>query len=493
MDHLEEWIKIDPTSETPVYLQITNAFIHTIRNGRLRKGLKLPGSRTLAARLGINRMTMVAAYQELHAQGWIEISPRKGTFVNHELPVLKPRKITPAPDGFTPTEKGNFHFDASHIIPFPVSSTIPSGTLVLNDGFPDIRLAPTELLIRSMRRLSRLKAQRKFLMYGSAKGTAPLREVLANFLSDTRGIPVTANNLLITRGAQMGIYLAAGILLKPGDHLIVGEPGYFGANLTFRQLGARLNFVPVDDEGIDVEAVEKLCRQKKIRLVYVIPHHHHPTTVTLTPERRIRLLELSYRYRFAIIEDDYDYDFHYSSKPMMPMASLDRHGNTIYIGTLTKTLAPAFRVGFMTGPEPFIEAASHLRRALDWQGDNLLENAIAELYNDGTMVRHIKKAVRLYKERRDHFCQLLKTQLGEHVSFKVPDGGMSVWTKFVEADLKKVSAIAYKKGLAMSDGRIYNTHRVNYNSSRLGFASLNLEEQRRVVQALRASIHESLC
>jgi len=136
----------------------------------------------------------------------------------------------------------------------------------------------------------------------------------------------------------------------------------------------------------------------------VIPHHHNPTTVTLTPERRIRLLELSVKYKFAIIEDDYDYDFHYASKPMMPMASLDRHGSVIYIGTLTKTLAPAIRIGFMVAPEHFIRHAVWLRKALDTQGDSLMENAIAGLYKDGTIASHIKRSVKLYKERRDHLC-----------------------------------------------------------------------------------------
>jgi GntR family transcriptional regulator/MocR family aminotransferase len=283
----------------------------------------------------------------------------------------------------------------------------------------------------------------------------------------------------------MGIYLATQILVKPGDELVVGEPGYFGANLTFRQLGAVINRVPVDSDGMDIDAVEALCRRKKIRVVYVIPHHHHPTTVTLTPERRIRLLELSLKFQFAIIEDDYDYDFHYASKPMMPMASLDRHGSVVYIGTLTKTLAPAFRVGFIAAPQKFIDAAANLRRFIDYPGDSLLENGIAELYRDGSIARHIKKAVKLYKERRDHFCALLDSELGNAVSFKVPDGGMSVWTKFRNADLTKLSKAAARMGLVISNGKEYNTYRHNYNSIRLGFASLNAEEQRRAVKILK--------
>jgi GntR family transcriptional regulator/MocR family aminotransferase len=199
----------------------------------------------------------------------------------------------------------------------------------------------------------------------------------------------------------------------------------------------------------------------------------------------MRLLELAAKYNFAIIEDDYDYDFHYASKPIMPMASHDRHGHVIYIGTLTKTLAPAIRFGFMVAPEKFIQAATWLRKSIDTQGDSLMENAIAELYNDGTITRHIKRSVKVYKERRDHFCNLLQDELGEIISFKIPDGGMSVWTKFVNRDLKIISSKAFAKGLIVKDGTTYDTEKIKYNAVRLGFASLNFKEQEKAVKILK--------
>jgi len=485
MQLLEELITIDHQADTPIYLQITNAFIHNIRLGRLRKGLKLPGSREVADLLRINRMTMVAAYDELQAQGWIEMAPRKGTFIKKDLPILSPKRIDTVQHAFTIPGKPLFPLDERKIISVSASEFPEAGKIIFNDGFPDSRLAPVEELIRSMRSFAKLSVHKKYLMYGGAQGTGLLRETLAEFLSDTRGLPITPGNILITRGAQMGIYLAASIVLDPGDPIIVGEPGYSGANLTFIQLGARIHSVPVDEDGINIDAVEKLCRSKKIRMVYVIPHHHNPTTVTLTPERRIRLLELSVKYKFAIIEDDYDYDFHYSSKPMMPMASLDRHGTVIYIGTLTKTLAPAIRIGFMVAPESFIRQATSLRKALDTQGDSLIENAIAGLYKDGVITRHIKKSVRLYKERRDHLCRLLQEELGRHVSFRTPEGGMSVWTQFPHTDMVKLSRAAYGKGLIIRDGTEYDTPTRKYNSVRLGFASLNFKEQEQAVDIIK--------
>ena len=485
MELIKELIIVDNKAEMPIYLQITNAFIQNIMQGRLRKGLKLPGSRQTAALLKVNRMTVVAAFGELDAQGWIETFPKKGTFVKMNLPLVTPRKITELKEGsFKMPDNTGFSYDVKRIVPVKFSDFGAIPKLGFNDGFPDTRIVPIEHLIKTMRRLARLPSQRKFLMYGGAQGTMFLRETLSTFLSDTRGLPISAENILVTKGAQMGLFIAASVILKPGDEVIVGVPGYTAATLTFQQLYANINYVHVDEEGMDVEAVEKISKKKKIKLVYAISHHHNPTTVTLTPERRIRLLELAGKYKFAIVEDDYDYDFHYSSKPIMPMASLDKHGNVIYLGTFTKTLAPAIRFGFIVGPASFVRSATHFRKSVDSQGDSLMENAIAELHHDGTIARHIKKSVKLYKERRDTLCNLLSAEIGEHISFRVPDGGMAVWTKF-NADMSRVSEMAAKKGLVIKDGKDYDANKLRFNSVRLGFASLDLNEQKTAVGILK--------
>jgi GntR family transcriptional regulator / MocR family aminotransferase len=482
MNLLKEIITIEKSSDVPLYLQITTIVIQNIRQGRLRRGFKFPGSRQLAAILKIHRKTMLAAFDELLSQGWIEMVPRKGTFVAKDLPEIKPKKIRGDETIGTYSAKAGFAFQHRELISFPQSS-FQSSSLIINDGFPDIRLAPTDLFFRELRRLGKQSAYHKYFHYGNPKGPDHLVETLTSFLSDTRGLPITSRNVMITKGAQMSIYLAASLLIKHGSYVVVGEPSYFAATISFQQAGAIIHRVPVDDFGIDVSRIEGLCKKKKISLVYVIPHHHHPTTVTLTPERRIRLLELAAKYKFAIIEDDYDYDFHYTSNPVLPMASLDHHGNVIYIGTLSKTLAPAIRTGFMVAPENFIDAAAYRRRWIDRQGDNLMEVALAELYRNGTMASHIRKVVKTYHERRDHFCALLKEKLGDRITFKIPDGGMSVWTTFSDADLKQVAAKAEKKGLTMSDGRLYNLVK-NYNATRLGFASLNLKEQEKAIEIL---------
>jgi GntR family transcriptional regulator / MocR family aminotransferase len=484
MHILPSLISIDKGAEMPVYQQLVNGFILAIRNGHLPKGAKLPGVRNLALQFGLHRKTVQNALDEVAAQGWIDIFPQKGAYIARNLPLTKPLSLhhNGALNLYPPTT--HFDLEAGVVSFFPGSDVQHSGKLALIEGFPDLRIAPLNDLFREMRSLEKRAAYRRYFQYGNPQGTLLLRETLARHLSETRGLPASADNLLITRGAQMGIYLATQLLIQPGDAIVVGDPGYRTATSTFEQAGATILRVPVDEAGIQVETIEALCQTHRIRAAYVIPHHHHPTTVTLGLERRLRLLDLAAEHRFAIIEDDYDFDFHYDSSPITPMASLDQHGSVIYIGTLSKTLAPSIRLGFMVAPVNFIQSATMLRRSIDFQGDSILEIAIANLFKNGTIQGFIKKAVKTYHQRRDHFCALLHDQLGDVVDFKVPAGGMAVWTKFNTIPLASLTQKANEKGVMIMDGSIYDTAH-SQHFTRLGFSALNFEEQMQAVEVLR--------
>jgi GntR family transcriptional regulator/MocR family aminotransferase len=483
-------IHIDKTAPVPVYLQIANGIINLIRQGTLKPGSALPASRILAGSLAIHRQTVVAAYDELYAQSWVDVYPRKGIYIAKNLPDITPRPIQEK------DKRGNYasttYFDVDdNRIPFPELFKPANNTnLIFNDGFPDTRLAPVELLVREYRRFANYHFTSKYLMYGPEHGSENLRIELARFLGDTRGLQVDPDHVLITKGTQMAIYLIAQLLISKNDTVIAADPGYPGANQVFEQAGANLELVPVDDHGIDLDAVEAICKKKKVRIVYVIPHHHRPTTVTLSSERRMQLLELAHQYRFAIIEDDYDYDFHYSSSPILPLASADYYGSIIYIGSFCKTIAPGIRIGFMVAPPNLLVQAMRLRKMIDRQGEQLLEEAMANLLKNGDVGRHLKKANKIYHERRDILCNLLLEQLSEHISFKIPDGGFAVWIKYLNGlNAFDVSQKAATMGLTINNGKDYF-----YNSSgpnqfvRLGFASLNPKELESAVEMLKGAI-----
>lgn len=483
-------IIIDKNSQVPVYLQIANSIINHIRRGTLKPSSALPSSRILAADLRVHRKTIVAAYDELYAQSWVDAYPRKGIFVAKNLPDVSPRKIAPALTPYSYPDVTYFDIPGSLSLLPSSFKKIPEGNLVFNDGFPDIRLAPVELMVREYRRFARYHFTQKYLMYGPEQGSENLRTELARFFGETRGLQVKPGNILITKGVQMALYLIGQALLKKGDTFIAGDPGYNGANEVFEQTGATIELAPVDDHGISVEAIEAICKKKKVKLVYVIPHHHSPTTVTMSAERRMQLLELACKYKFAIVEDDYDFDFHYASSPILPLASIDNYGSVIYVGSFSKTLAPGIRMGFMVAPQNLISRAAKMRKLIDRQGEQLIEEAMANLLKNGDIGRHLKKANKIYHERRDILCRLLREKLDGYIEFKVPDGGFAIWVEYLNGvKPADIAAKASAMGLSISNGVDYyhDPTYPNYNV-RLGFASLNQKELEQAVDILKRAI-----
>jgi GntR family transcriptional regulator/MocR family aminotransferase len=327
------------------------------------------------------------------------------------------------------------------------------------------------------------------LGYSDTKGSLWLRKELAKYLNETRGLNISENNLLIVRGTIMGLYLTSLAFIKPGNKVAIGESSWQSANISFLQAGAELLKVPIDENGLDVDALEEICKSHIIRLIYITSHHNYPTTVTLKADRRIKLLQLAQKYKFILFEDDYDYDFHYQSRPLMPLASADNQGMVLYSGSFTKSISPAFRVGYLVATEDVIEHLAHYRRIIDRQGDNMLETAIAQLLHEGIIQKHLRKGLKEYKNRRDFFCEELKNVFGNIIDFQIPEGGMSVWVKFAdEIDMQKTAETALKNGLYLSNGVHNNVEGKIKNFTRLGFASSTIEELREAVEVLNRSV-----
>jgi GntR family transcriptional regulator/MocR family aminotransferase len=483
-------IQLDRDAETAIYQQIAHQLAGLIRDGIIQPGARLPGSREMALLLQVHRKTVVAAYEELSAQDWTESIPRKGIMVSSRLPELKPRSFKAAQQAAP--YAGNAPFAVANQLSLPeYPLAAKPHRLVINDGTPDSRLAPMDLLVRTYKELLSERYFKKMAPQASFAGTAALREALALFLRDTRGLSIGTENILVTRGAQMAIYLAAQMLLRKGDYVIVSRPNYYMADKVFEQAGAQLLRIPVDDQGIDVDAVEALCKKKKVRLLYIVPHHHYPTTVTLSMDRRMKLLDIIRRYQLTVVEDDYDYDFHYSSGPILPLASAGHGGNVIYIGSLTKTLSPSIRLGYMIGTADLIGQTTTLRRIMDIRGDMLLEDAIAILIRNGDIGRHLKKSNKIYHARRDYLAGLLTDQLPDFFRFRIPDGGMAIWAHLTPTrTLSQLALRVSEKGLRMNDGSYYFDGNEPSNSLRLGFAALREKEMEEAVDILKTALHE---
>ena len=474
-------VALDASLPVPLFLQIARAITADIRRGRLRPGAVIPGSRTLARTLGVHRNTVLASYRELQDGGWV-VSMQRSLRVSEALPSRAP--APPPPPRRTKNAAG---FDLTPAT-FAAELREPGARALLSGGgFPDLRLVPVDLLARAFRRALRVKGS-SLLGYGSPHGNVQLRRVLAELLSEARGLAVDEENIVITGGSQMALDLVARALVRPGDVIAVENPGYPPAWDAFRLAGAELVPVAVDDEGLRVDALEALASQRPLRAVYTTPHHQFPTTVTMAPARRLALLALARAKRIAIIEDDYDFEFHYAGRPLWPLASADDAGVVIYVGTLSKTLAPGVRLGFVAGPRPLIEELAARRARLD-RGSPAMERAICELIEDGLLQRHARKMRKVYETRRDTLAEALRRELGRVVSFNVPAGGMTLWlTVDPKVDVDLWSKRAIDQGTAFFTGRTFDFHARPHQTIRMGFANLDERELREAVRRMRAAI-----
>jgi GntR family transcriptional regulator/MocR family aminotransferase len=470
-------------SGQPAYLQIANALIDAIRQGRLPAGTALPGTRELAARIGVNRKTVQQSYDELIAQGWLTAEATRGTFVSAALPIIAP---APAARQAAPSETVFELRRAAPDLPY-VAPTL--GMITFDDGAPDTRLMPAELVARAYRRALLEAAHKNRLGYSDPRGLLVLREAVADMLRADRGLNCTAENICITRGSQMAIFLSARLLAAPGDEIAIESLSYPPAREAFGAAGAGIHAVPVDEHGLDTETLEALCRRTKIRAIYVTPHHHFPTTVVLPPERRIRLAALAEQYEFAIIEDDYDHEFHFSHRPLLPLASAQGFGRLVYIGSLSKLLSPSLRIGYLVGSKNLIARAAAEVMMIDRQGDPVTETAAAELMTSGALKSHARKVLRIYAARREFLAGRLQAAFGERIGFMMPQGGLALWVNFAAGvDVAALAQAARGHGLAFTAGQAFATNGALVRGARLGFGSLDEAELAEAVERLRRAV-----
>lgn len=468
---------LDPASSEPVYLQIAHALMREIGRGRLNPGDTLPGYRALGEQLGISRNTVMAAYRELQAEGWLVSTPGEGSVV------------APDPPGRHPVVEGAMGFD----LPSPSgpeATMASSGLLKVASGTPDPRLLPGAELARAYRRALTLNAHANLLLE-DPQGHPKLRESLAQMLASTRGIPARPEQILITRGSQMALFLAGQALFQPGDGVAVEALGPRAAWEAFAQAGARCIPVPVDGQGMRVEALAEMACMEPLRAVYLAPTRHYPTLVPLSPDRRGRLLALAREHRFAILENAQDAEFQFEGRAMAPLAADDPAGVVVHVGTLSKIFSPNLRLGFVHGPAPLVKRMTLLRQALDRQGDMVLERAFAELIDDGEILRHLNRMQQTYRKRRDALCDSLRRHLGDRLSFTVPEGGLALWAEVAEGiDVDRWAARALEGGVAFRPGRHFAFDGGAVQGLRIGFSNYSEPELEEVALRMAAALEE---
>ncbi|WP_316815427.1 PLP-dependent aminotransferase family protein [Pedobacter nyackensis] len=481
------FIQIHRDLETPIYLQIANHIISAIQRGILLPEQKLPGTRTLSIDLETHRNTITAAYEELNQQGWISIQQNKGAFI---LPFsnknINKEGETRQYDSSYPQKTG-FSFQKSNLLDNPFEH-IPCD-FVFNDGTPDIRLTQIDDLSRFYSANMKRKSNRKKMGYYNQEGSEYFKKHLSNYLNVSRGFHISPQNLLITRSIEMSLYIISEVLLQANDLIIVGELSFFSANMIFQKSGARIQSIPIDEDGLCIDSLKDICEQETPRMVYVTPHHHYPTTVSLSSKRRLALLELAKEKGFIIVEDDYDYDFQYEVLNNLPLATTDTSGMVVYVSSFGKSLAPGFRTGFIVAPKNLmIEMQKHLG-IIDRQGDILMEQALGEMIDDGIIHRHLKKSLKVYRERRDHCVKLLHLHLNDWVDFDIPSGGLAFWLRWKKAvNLMQLSQQCQKKQLFIPKTLLYQNK--NITAIRIGFGHLTFDEMENCLLIIKNVLEE---
>lgn len=416
-----------------VYRQVREAII----DGRLRAGDILPSSRELAARLAVSRNTVVVAYERLHAEGFLQSRAGAGTFVSDDIPPQSPAGATESP--LRPRALWD-----------EISATPDMSALEVEydfrPGIPDTQRFPFAAWRARMARECHRATVRSGAHIGAA-GHPGLREAIARHVGLSRAVRATAEDIFVTSGSQQAIDLLARVLLEPGDAVAVEDPGYPLPRRAFQAHGCRVVGVPVDADGLIVEAIPD-----DVRLVYVTPSHQYPLGMTLSMARRQALLAWADRVDAAIIEDDYDSEFRYGGRPLEPLHNLATAGRVVYVGSLSKVMLPTLRLGFAVVPAPLHSAFHRAKTVTDWHTSVPIQGAAAAFIEDGFLARHVRRMRRIYAERHAHIMRVLgrdfaarlepiRSHCGLHLAAFLRDGG--------PGDDEAICALAQAAGVAV--------------------------------------------
>lgn len=429
-------VTLDQNALAPLYRQLYERLRAEILEGQLEAGARLPSTRVLASQLGVSRNTTALAYQQLLLEGYIESHVGHGTRVAR----LRPERLSRA-DGYAPTRHTSQRAETQRSHPSQVSALSRRGQLLANAhypgeiysnlpdpgkrafrvGQPDANHFPYETWARLVAKHAR-HSLRAVPLYQKAQGYLPLCEAIAAHIGITRGVHCSPEQIVVTAGSQGALDLVARVLLDPGDGVWVEEPGYLGARGALLFAGASLAPVPVDREGMMVEVGRQ--RYRDARLAIVTPSHQFPTGVTMSLSRRLALLQWASEAQAWIAEDDYDSEYRFSGRPLEALQGLDGGQRVIYIGTFSKVLIPALRLGYLVAPMTLVGGFIAARRFIDAHLPLLEQMALADFIAEGHFARHLRRMRLLYQERRDALAEALLRDLDDLLEVGASEAGM---------------------------------------------------------------------
>src|SRR5271156_34639 len=478
-----------PKARVPLYRWLYEELRSAILAGRLHPGARLPATRDLASQYGISRPTIVTAFEQLRSEGYVEGKVGSGTYVSKTLPdelLQAPR--TKSVEG---TRRRAIPLSAYARRLQPLLRREPGPARAFRASQPALDAFPMSLWAQvATRRLRRVSA--RLLTGGEALGYRPLREAVAEYLNTSRGVKCTAEQVLIISGVQQALDRAAHLLLDPGDPVWMEEPGYPGAAVVFRAVGAKICPVPVDSEGLNLEAGVRRWPRPHPRLVYVTPAHQFPLGVTMSLRRRLSLLEWARRSRTIIFEDDYDSEYRYSGRPIPALQGLDRAAVVIFAGSFTDVLFPALRLGYLVLPPDMVDIFA-AAESVSTHHPPLIEQAIlCDFIREGHFARRVRRMRQLYAERLAVLVESVRQRLGGLLELSSVEAGLRTvgWLH------GGISAERAARAAAKRDVEAVPLSRCAYgrspgNGLLLGFAAVDGKELRRGVEELARALEEA--
>ncbi|MFC5437679.1 PLP-dependent aminotransferase family protein [Rhodanobacter umsongensis] len=419
-------IALDADSAVPMHRQLSDWFRREIVDGQLRPGQRVPSSRSLASELKISRIPVLGAYEQLYAEGYLETFIGAGTCVARSIPEEALQSAHPksrhAPLQVPGDRAARRISRRSLLLREPAQSWLDSQG-AFRIGLPALEHFPTATWSKLVNRHAR-KPSVDMMVYGDPMGHMPLREAIAEYLSTVRAVRCDASQILMTTGSQQGLQICAHVLLNPGERVWVEEPGYPGARQALMSVGARIIPVPVDQEGLDV--AEGIRRGRSARAVYVTPSHQFPLGTAMSAARRMQLLNWAMRSGAWIIEDDYDSEFRFGGRPIASLQGLDADDRVIYVGTFSKVVFPALRLGYVVVPKDLVPAFFDARNAVDTFSSTLYQAVMTDFIREGHFARHIRRMRMLYLERRSALLEAIHEYMADKLEVVGAEAGMQL-------------------------------------------------------------------
>ena len=483
-------VALDGESQTPLYRQLYDSLRRAILAGQLAPGARLQSTREMAAELNVSRNTVVNAYEQLLAEGYLEGQVGSGTYVSRALPedLLDVKTVTRSltrsvGKGLGLSERGKVFAAFARGVP-----RAPEEVRPFQPGVPALDAFPFEIWSKLLARHGRNPSD-ALLGYGEPQGHAPLRRAVSSYLGLSRAVRCAPEQVVIVDGAQMAFDLVARVLLDPGEAAWLEEPGYPGARAAFTAAGARLVHVPVDEDGLDVTAGAAL--ESNVRLIYVTPSHQFPLGMTMSLPRRLALLDWAGRAGAWVVEDDFDSEYRYEGRPLASLQGLDNDGRVVYVGTFSKVLFPSLRLGYLVVPPNLVDAFVAARAMSGRHSPTVEQAVLTDFIEEGHFGRHIRRMRTLYRERQAALLAALREEAGGLVEVEPSVAGIHLAAWLPEGlDDREVSREAFRRGVEARPMSAFYAGRPGRGGVELGYAAYSEEKLRRgaalLAEAIRA-------